>query len=440
MSLPLENRRVLLAVTGGIAAYKAADLASRLRKAGAAVRVAMTRAATRFVAPLTFETLAGYPVYSDVFDQPAAWEMEHIGWARWGEILLVAPATANVLARLAHGLADDAVTTLALAFTGPVWVAPAMNTAMWNHPATQANLALLKSRGVRVIEPAVGPLACGEIGAGRMAEPADVVETLAAELALLPATPLPAATAPGGSLVGRTVLVTAGPTREPLDPIRFLSNRSSGRMGVELAVEAAARGARVLLVHGPLAVPVPLGVEARPVETARAMLQAVQELWPAVDVALFAAAVANFELAAAADRKIKESDRLTLELRRTPDIAAWCGAHRRPGQLLVGFAAETHDLLEAAREKLARKRLDLICANVIGAPGLGFAAAANQLTLLASDGRTEESPVLPKRLLAGWIWDRLTLRLAVESESPQRPAAAAHPSPDFSADTSKHAE
>jgi phosphopantothenoylcysteine decarboxylase/phosphopantothenate--cysteine ligase len=424
--LPLDQRRVLLAVTGGIAAYKSADLASRLRKTGAAVRVAMSHAATQFVAPLTFETLVGHPVYSDLFAQPAAWEMEHISWARWGEALVIAPATANTLARLAHGLADDAVATLALAFTGPVWVAPAMNTAMWNHPATQANLALLRERGVRVIDPDAGPLACGEVGAGRMAEPAEIVQTIADALTAIPATPLPT---PTGALTGRTVLITAGPTREPLDPIRYLSNRSSGRMGVALAAEAAARGARVLLVHGPMAVAPPPGVEAHPVETARQMLHAVQELWLAADTAIFAAAVANFETAAASPGKIKESDRLRLDLQRTPDIAAWCGANRRPGQLLVGFAAETDDLLASAREKLDRKGLDLICANAIGQPGLGFAAADNQITLIARDADPVPSPPLPKARLAAWIWDRLPAAAAApESESRQRSAAASRPS------------
>jgi phosphopantothenoylcysteine decarboxylase/phosphopantothenate--cysteine ligase len=427
--LPLDDRRILLAVTGGIAAYKAADLASRLRKSGAAVRVAMTPSATRFVAPLTFETLVGHPVYSDVLDQPAAWEMEHIGLARWGEALLIAPATANTLARLAHGLADDAVTTLALAYTGPAWIAPAMNTAMWDHPATRDNLALLRRRGIRVIEPASGPLACGEVGAGRMAEPETIVTALADALAGIPPTPLPAPV-PAGPLAGRTVLITAGPTREPLDPIRYLSNRSTGRMGVALAAEAAARGARVLLVHGPLAVPLPPGVESHPVETARQMLHTVQGLWPTADLAIFAAAVANFEAETTSDTKIKEGQRLKLDLRRTADIAAWCGQNRRPGQWLVGFAAESADLLAAARAKLQAKGLDQICANPIGEAGLGFAADDNRVTILSQDGADEASPAMPKRRLAVWIWDRIAPRALsaaarLESESPQRSASPA---------------
>jgi phosphopantothenoylcysteine decarboxylase/phosphopantothenate--cysteine ligase len=417
MPSSLENRRLVLAVSGGIAAYKAADLASRLRKSGAAVRVAMTEAACRFVTPLTFATLTGQPVYSNVFDHPDQWEVEHVSWARWAEGLLVAPATADLLARLAHGLANDAVTTLALAFEGPLWIAPAMNASMWRHPATQANLALLRERGARVIPPESGRLACGETGPGRMAEPETIVEFVTGQLAAVAPAPAPEMAPPPettrGPLAGRTVLVTAGPTREALDPIRFLSNRSSGRMGLALAEAALARGARVLLVHGPLAsAPAPApGLEPHPAESARAMLSAVQELWPCVDVAIFAAAVANFEPERADDKKIKEDETLTLRLRRTPDIAAWGGANRRPGQLLAGFAAESENLLEHAKAKLARKGLDVIFANAIGDPALGFGAEANQVTLVAPDAEPEPSPSLPKRVLADWIWDRLEGRL-----------------------------
>jgi phosphopantothenoylcysteine decarboxylase/phosphopantothenate--cysteine ligase len=374
----------------------------------------MTEAACRFVTPLTFATLTGQPVYSHVFDRPDQWEVEHVSWARWAEGLLVAPATADLLARLAHGLANDAVTTLALAFEGPLWIAPAMNVSMWRHPATQANLALLRERGARVIPPESGRLACGETGPGRMAEPEAIVEFVAAELAAAPARTPETAPPPEtarGSLAGRTVLVTAGPTREALDPIRFLSNRSSGRMGLALAEAALARGARVLLVHGPLPSPTPPGLEPHPAESARAMLSAVQELWPRVDVAVFAAAVANFEPERADAKKIKESETLTLRLRRTPDIAAWGGANRRPGQLLVGFAAESENLLEYAKAKLARKGLDVIFANAIGDPALGFGAEANQVTLVAPDAEPEPSPPLPKRALADWVWDRLEGRL-----------------------------
>ena len=389
----LSGRRIALIVSGGIAAYKAADLVSRLRHAGASVRVAMTRAAREFVSPLTFETLSGHAVYDDVFARAGAWEMEHISWAQWAEAVVAAPATAHLLARLAQGLAADAPTTLALAFGGPVWVAPAMNTAMWAHPATQANVALLRARGVRVVGPATGALACGAEGAGRMSEPDEIVAALAEGLAT------------SGVLTGRGVLVTAGPTREALDPIRFLSNRSTGRMGAALAAEAARRGARVWLVHGPMEADVPERVEAVPVMSAREMLEAVQTRWDDVDIAVFAAAVANYESATVAEGKIKSTERLALDLRRTPDIAAWAGGHRRPGQRLVGFSAETEDHLSRARAKCAAKGLDVICAN---AAERAFASATNQVTLLGSDDDSATaSPLMEKEALAAWIWNRL---------------------------------
>ncbi len=402
--MQLNSRRLIVAVSGGIAAYKTADLVSRLRKAGAGVRVAMTPAACNFVAPLTFESLAGHPVYSDVFERPSAWEMEHISWARWGEAMIVAPATADLLARMALGLANDAVTTLALAFEGPILVAPAMNSSMWQHAATRANLRTLAGRGVDVIEPGAGTLACGEVGPGRMAEPAEIVERVARMLT--------AGALPDGDLAGRTVLITAGPTREMLDPIRFLSNRSTGQMGAALAAVAHARGARVVLVHGPMPTPAPAGVEVRPVGSAREMLAAVQELWSETDIAIFAAAVANYESASVEGGKLKGGDTLTLELRRTPDIAAWAGAHRRDGQLLAGFCAESEKLEDAARAKLARKRLDLIFANPIGEAGVGFEAADNRVILLDAAGLRQESPRAPKPTVAGWILDRVVARLA----------------------------
>ncbi|MCL5269773.1 MAG: bifunctional phosphopantothenoylcysteine decarboxylase/phosphopantothenate--cysteine ligase CoaBC, partial [bacterium] len=311
---------------------------------------------------------------------------------------VVAPATANLLAKMAHGLADDAATTLLLAWEGPMWIAPAMNTAMWRHPATQRNMAELRARGVRVFEPEAGRLACGEVGEGRMAAPEAIVGALAEALAGCGA---------NGALHGKTVLVTAGPTREALDPIRFISNRSTGRMGAELAAEALARGGRVLFVHGPLTVPLPEGVEPIAAESAREMLAAVQSRWDEVDLAIFAAAVANYESAAPADTKIKGGDDLTLKLRRTPDIAGWAGAHRRSGQVLVGFAAESVDLLAVAQRKLAEKRLDLICANPIGEAGIGFEAGENRVLLVAAAGEPVESPRAAKRQVAAWIWDRI---------------------------------
>lgn len=407
--MSLAGRKIVVVVSGGIAAYKAADLVSRLVKAGGEVRVAMTEAARRFVAPLTFESLCGHPVYEDMFARPTAWEMDHISWARWADAIVIAPATADLLARMAAGLADDAATTLLLAFPGPVWVAPAMNSAMLGHPATEANLDLLRRRGVRFVEPGAGRLACGEVGPGRMAEPEAILDALEEGLSKGAGAldKLAGGGAPRGALWGRRVLVTAGPTREMLDPIRFLSNRSSGRMGAALAAEARDRGAEVLLIHGPMSVQLPAGVEAVAVTSARQMLEAVQRAWPGVDAAVFAAAVANYESAAPAGQKLKSGATLTLELRRTPDVAGWAGEHRRPEQTLVGFAAESENLLEAAEAKLRGKKLDLICANAIGEEGVGFDAARNQVTMLDARGGRTESPLSDKETLAGWIWDRI---------------------------------
>jgi phosphopantothenoylcysteine decarboxylase/phosphopantothenate--cysteine ligase len=459
--MSLLQRKIVLIVSGGIAAYKAADLASRLVRAGVQVRVAMTDSAREFVAPLTFEALTGHPVAGAVLGQPQSFEMEHIGWARWAEAVVVAPATANLIARLAAGLADDAATTLLLAYRGPVWLAPSMNTAMYEHAATQANLRTLAGRGVRLIEPGDGRLACGEVGPGRMAEPVEIVERLEAELgkpsesmntntvswggrsgvpgAELHAEAQPASPAlrhamaqfspqaggrggvPGAGLAraqtldGRTVLITAGPTREALDPIRFLSNRSTGRMGAALAAEALARGARVLLLHGPMDAGVPPGAEAVPIESARELLDAVQRHWPQADVAIFAAAVANYAMAAPEAGKLKGGEQLTLELRRTPDVAAWGGANRRPGQFLIGFAAESSDLLGAARRKLAAKQLDLICANPIGEPGVGFAAEQNRITLVDAEGSELALPDASKTALAAHLWDEFERRMAART-------------------------
>ncbi len=420
----LQGKKIVVVVSGGIAAYKAADLVSRLGKAGAAVRVVLTEAARRFVQPLTFEALCGHPIYQDIFDTPSAWEMEHISWARWADGVVVAPATANLIAKMAHGLADDPASTLALAYPGPMWIAPAMNTTMYEHPATRANLCSLAERGVRVIEPGDGPLACGEVGAGRMAEPEAILQTVAEGLA--PGINEPEAGTdevnPSAPLDGKCVLVTAGPTREALDPIRFISNRSTGRMGTDLAAEARVLGARVVLVHGPLSVPVPEEVESVPVGGTREMLEAVQKVWPRVDIAIFTAAVANYESTEPADRKIKGGQTLTLRLRRTPDIARWGGENRRPGQLLVGFAAESENLLAAARGKLEEKHLDAICANPIGRPGVGFEALRNQVTLIWRDGEQVELPVQDKRALAATIWGRL-LAGAAERAADLHPAA-----------------
>ena len=413
--MSLAEKKIVVVVSGGIAAYKSADLVSRLHKTGAQVRVVMTAAARRFVTPLTFETISGHPVYEEVFERPGSWEMEHISWAHWADAVLVAPATANLIAKMAQGLADDAASTLLLASRAPLWVAPAMNTAMWEHPATVQNVQTLRQRGASILGPGTGRLACGDIGAGRMAEPEAIVDELEQSLisgmgdrpeAGYPPAPT-SHTAHDKSLSGRTVLITAGPTREYLDPIRFISNRSSGRMGVELAAEAVARGAGVVFIHGPLAVALPEGVEAVPIQGARDLLAAVQARIEEADIAIFAAAVANYEQGDIAADKLKEGDSLTLHLQRTPDVAAWAGHHRRSGQVMVGFAAESRDLETAARHKLEGKNMDLICANPIGEAGVGFESTENRILLIGRQGEAVRSPQASKRQIAGWIFDQI---------------------------------
>ncbi|GAB6043437.1 bifunctional phosphopantothenoylcysteine decarboxylase/phosphopantothenate--cysteine ligase CoaBC [Endothiovibrio diazotrophicus] len=383
---PFSDRHILLGVTGGVAAYKCAELTRRLRETGAAVRVVMTEAATRFVAPLTFQALSGQPVRVALFDEQAEAGMGHIELARWADFVVVAPASADFLARLAAGLADDLLATLCLVTAAPIAVAPAMNTRMWEHPATRANCATLAARGVRFIGPAAGGLACGEEGAGRMAEPAEIVAAVAGTRA------------PGG-LAGVRVMVTAGPTREAIDPVRYIGNRSSGRMGYAVAAAACAAGARVTLVSGPTALPVPVGVERITVESAEEMLQAVMASVARCDLFIAAAAVADYRPVTAAPRKIKKSESsLSVELVRNPDILSTVAA-LEGGPFTVGFAAETDELEVHARDKLRRKGLDMVAANWVGRGEGGFESERNALHLFwAGGGR--ELPMAEKGRLA----------------------------------------
>jgi phosphopantothenoylcysteine decarboxylase/phosphopantothenate--cysteine ligase len=369
----LTGTRVLLGVAGGIAAYKSADLVRRLRDAGAEVRVVMTANAERFVTPLTFQALSGNPVRSSLWDEAAEAAMGHIELARWADAILVAPATADTIARLAQGRADDLLATICLASSAPLSLAPAMNRQMWVHPAVQANLATLASRGVVLLGPGAGSQACGEVGEGRMLEPLEIVAALEAR-------------APAGALAGRRVLVSAGPTYEDLDPVRFIGNRSSGRMGFAIAAEAARAGAEVTLVAGPVALETPRGVSRVDVRSAREMRDAVAAAVDRADVFVAAAAVADFRPKSIAPAKIKKHAAApTLELEPTDDILAGIGARaRRP--FLVGFAAETEDLERNARDKLARKRLDLVAANRVGLAGTGFESDENELTLYFDGG------------------------------------------------------
>jgi phosphopantothenoylcysteine decarboxylase/phosphopantothenate--cysteine ligase len=386
--------KIALGVTGGIAAYKAAEILRLLQDRGFQVQVIMTRAAQEFVRPLTFAALSGQKVITNMFEghEPNVDSaVEHISVAESIDALLVAPATADTLAKFARGLADDFLSTLYLATKAPVIVAPAMNVNMWNHPATQENLATLRARGVRVVEPDSGYLACGMIGAGRLADNEvvveAVVETLSAEK----------------DLVGETFLITAGPTREPLDPVRYLSNRSSGKMGYAIAEAAAQRGAKVILVSGPTALKPPAGIETVAVETAAEMLNAVLARLDGAAVVIKAAAVADYRPRNVTAQKMKGKAAFALELEPNPDIVAEVSA-RRKGQVIIGFAAETENVLENARKKLAAKRLDAIVANDVSQPGIGMDSDRNAVTII-THCEVIEVPEASKREVAERILD-----------------------------------
>lgn len=393
---------LLLGVSGGIAVYKAADLTSLLRKRGWEVRVVMTSAATQFVTPLTFQTLSRQKVHVDPFALPEDGVVEHIDLVKGVDLALVAPATANVLAKLACGIADDLLTTTLLALRCPLVVAPAMNTAMWDHPATRANLRTLEERGVAVLPPGTGELACGDVGAGKLADVSDIARALEERLA---------AQAQGDRLKARRVLVTAGGTREPLDPVRFLGNRSSGKMGHSLAIAAHERGAEVTLVTT-ASLSVPPGIRVVRVQTAQEMLEAVQQHLPASDMLVMAAAVADYRPASIAPQKIKKAGAaLTITLEPTVDILAALKPLRRPDQLIVGFAAETEAVLAHAREKLARKGLDLIVANDVSQPGIGFDADMNAVTVLSAEGPVAAWEAASKQAISGRLMDLFAQRL-----------------------------
>jgi phosphopantothenoylcysteine decarboxylase/phosphopantothenate--cysteine ligase len=398
MLQPLAKKRLLLGVTGGIAAYKSADLTRRLREAGAEVQVVMTPAATAFVAPLTFQAVSGRPVRTELLDANAEAGMGHIELARWADLILIAPATADFLARLAHGMADDLLSTLCLATDQPITVAPAMNRLMWQNPATQDNCRLLARRGVMIWGPGVGEQACGETGAGRMLEPVELCALVIAQLGAREdaaefraespaAAPSPIDLLAPRDLHGLTVLLTAGPTREALDPVRFISNRSTGRMGFAVAEAAALAGARVVLVSGPVSLKTPPGVERIDVESAVEMHEAVMQRTREADIFIATAAVADYRPARPVEQKIKKTrDTLSLELVRNPDILAEVAALRAHRPFTVGFAAETHDVVQYAEDKRRRKNLDLIAANQVGVAGSGFESEQNALHVLWEGG------------------------------------------------------
>lgn len=401
--MALTGRRILLCVCGGIAAYKAVELVRRLREAGAEVQVAMTENAQRFVGAASLQAVSGVPVRGTLWDEAAEAAMGHIELARWADRVVVAPATADVLAKLAHGLADDLVSTLCLATTAPIAVAPAMNNRMWLHPATQANVATLRGRGVQVVGPDDGAQACGEFGPGRLREPPDIV----AALAQADAAPV------AQDFAGVRVVVSAGPTFEDLDPVRFIGNRSSGKMGFAIAAAAARRGAEVALVAGPVSLCTPEGTRRIDVRSAAQMRDAVLGALPA-DVYIGAAAIADYTPRVVSSQKIKKTaqsgDGLTVELVRTPDVLAEVALHAQRPRVVVGFAAETNDVEHYARDKLVRKKLDMIAANQVGRAGCGFESDDNALTVIDAETAHALGPG-PKTVLADALLDLVKARL-----------------------------
>ena len=411
--------RVTVGVAGGIAAYKAAELVRELQRQALEVHVVMTEAAKRFVQPLTFAALSGHKVITSLWDETGTAEssydssIEHIGEAQWTEALVVAPATANILAKFAHGIADDFLTTMYLATPAPVLVAPAMNVNMWEHPATKANLEILRQRGVRVIEPGTGDLACGMVGAGRMAEPEAIADAVLNALGRR------------HDMAGEVVLVTAGGTREALDPVRFLGNRSSGKMGYALAEGAQARGAKVILISGPTALYAPSHVEVVKVTAAEEMRNAVLERMGEATIVIKAAAVADYRPTNVSEQKLKRTGPLTLELAPTEDILAEVVRRRKPGQLVVGFAAETENRMENGRAKLLRKGADAIVINDVAGKNVGIDADDNAATFL-TPSTSIELPQMAKRKLADRILDEILalrrpkpLMMEIEGVSPQ---------------------
>ena len=391
----LNGKKIVLGVTGGIAVYKAVDLVSRLRKQGAEVRVVMTEHAQQFVTPLTFKEISGNKVAVSMWEANQEFNVEHIALANWADAFVVAPATANILAKMANGIADDLLSTTLLAAQAPIIVCPAMNTGMYQNPITQENIAKLQKFGVTVMPPAVGYLACGVTGPGRLPEPQQIVEFIDAFFAKK-----------DGDMVGMKVLVTAAGTREPIDPVRFVGNRSSGKMGYAIAQAAAQRGAEVLLVSGPSALDIPPNVKGLRVETTNEMLEACMEAYEKMDIVIKAAAVADYRPRDVADQKIKKKtdDALTVVMDKNPDILKELGA-RKAHQVLVGFAAETQNLLDNAREKIVKKNLDMIVANDVTAAGAGFNSDTNIVKFLFPNGEVRSLEQMAKTQVANILLD-----------------------------------
>jgi len=405
MAEPLSGKTVLLGITGSIAAYKGAEIARRLMRLGADVQVTLTRAGAQFITPLTLRTLTRNPVVVDMFQEPQEWEVKHVALAQRASAVVIAPATADAIAKLALGLADEFIFAVALATSAPLLVAPAMNETMYEHPVVQQHLERLRGRGVHIVEPEMGGLASGTVGRGRLAAP-EVIAATVAELVAVK------------DLQGVRVVVTAGPTREHLDAVRFISNRSSGKMGYALAAAAARRGAEVTLVSGPTGLLTPAGCSVVRVTAAEEMRAAVLERFPGCDLLIAAAAVADYAPAEVISGKMKTGkEPISIQLRPTVDILAECGRRKEPGQFLVGLAAETEDLIANAREKLAAKHLDVIVANEVSAAGLGVEADRNAGYLLFADGRQIELPEMEKTVFAERILDAVVRARLEHSQS-----------------------
>lgn len=395
MTGALQGKNVVLCITGGIAAYKAADLTSRLRKMGAQVYIIMTESATHFITPLTLEVLSEHRVVTDMFDRTFTWEVEHISLAKRADVFVIAPATANIIGKAVHGIADDMVSTTLMATKAPVVIAPAMNTNMYENPTVQANLAALKVRGVTVVEPASGRLACGDTGKGKLADPADIAHAI--ETAATPQ-----------DLQGLSILVTAGPTREAMDPVRFISNHSTGKMGYAIAQRAQMRGAQVTLISGPVSLTPPTGVSLVPVTSAQEMYDAVLSHLPQQDWVIKAAAVGDYRPATqAADKLKKHDDDLSVALVKNPDILKEIGQRKRDNQTVCGFSMETRDLINNSRAKLQSKNCDMLVANNLKTEGAGFAHDTNVATLLYRDGSNEPLDLMQKDSLADIVLDRM---------------------------------
>lgn len=391
----LKGKTVVLGVTGGIAAYKIASLASMLVKQHADVQVIMTENATNFITPTTFETLTGNKCLVDTFDRNFQFQVEHVALAKRADIFMIAPATANVIAKVAHGLADDMLTTTFLACKKPKYIVPAMNTQMYENPITQDNLDICRRYGMHVVEPASGYLACGDTGAGKMPEPELLMEYIMQELAF------------EKDMAGKKVLVTAGPTREAIDPVRYITNHSTGKMGYAIAQAAARRGAEVTLVSGPVNLKAPLGVNLVPVTSAGEMFQAVTEASSSQDVIIKAAAVADYRPKYVGTEKTKKKDGdMNLEMERTDDILAWLGNHRQPGKVLCGFSMETENMLENSQAKLEKKHVDMIVANNLKTAGAGFGTDTNVVTIITKEG-AEELAMMTKEQVAHQLLNRI---------------------------------